>query len=220
MLEAEAAFMTDLDQLLQLIEDCIKSVTTDILNESEEDIASVNSREAVTQLEKTFSDGFTRVSYTDAIKILASSDKIWDYPPVWGAPLQSEHERFLAEQVFKKPTFITHYPRQFKPFYMLDSAENPTEGNVVECTDLIIPGIGELVGGSLREHREAVLLRKIEDAGLDVESYRWYLDLRSFGGTPHGGFGLGFERYMMMVTGLANIRDVIPIPRVYGSCRL
>ncbi|KAJ3209192.1 Proliferation-associated protein 2G4 [Dinochytrium kinnereticum] len=200
MLEAEAAFMTQLDQLLELIENCIRSVTVRVLEDSKADLEQING-DNMKMLHDIASQPFHRITYSEALEIVQKSGRSWEYPVAWGSPLQSEHERYLVDEVFGRPVFVTKYPRKCKPFYMLDTIEKgPVEDrDTVECTDLLVPGIGELVGGSLREHREDSLRRKLAAAGMDAAEYQWYLDLRSFGGTPHGGFGLGLERYLMLI---------------------
>ena len=155
------------------------------------------------------------MTYTEAIEILKqNADKFDDKNIFWGKDLQSEHERFITEQVFKKPVFLTDYPKEIKAFYM---KQNP-DGKTVAAADLLVPGIGELVGGSQREDDYEVLKARIEELGMNPEDYWWYLNLRRFGGTQHAGFGLGFERMIMYLTGIANIRDVLPYPRTVGTC--
>ncbi|KAI8854820.1 hypothetical protein BC829DRAFT_379736 [Chytridium lagenaria] len=209
MLEAEAAFLTDLGQLLDLVEDCIQTVTSRLLEDSRTDLEQLNGEkqpEKLKKLEELASKPFTRITYKEALEVLAKSKKTWEFPVKWGEALQSEHERYLVDEVYCGPVFVTKYPRACKPFYMLESKGDGTlESDTVECTDLLVPGIGEL-------HREDVLRRKMANAGMDTKEYDWYLDLRSFGGTPHGG-------YMMLISGMHNIKDMIPLPRWYGSCR-
>ncbi|KAJ3331285.1 hypothetical protein HDU76_003560, partial [Blyttiomyces sp. JEL0837] len=165
---------------------------------------------------------FKRISYTDALEVLKSSGREFEYPLDWGCSLQSEHEKYLAEEYAKGPIFVTDYPAACKPFYMLDSSSsnNGDESRrTVACVDLLVPGVGELVGGSLREDDVDKLESKLKAHGLTTEDYDWYLDLRRFGSVPHGGFGMGLERYLTFVTGLVSVRDVIPAPRWYGNCR-
>jgi asparaginyl-tRNA synthetase len=174
-----------------------------------------------------------RVSYTEAIEVLRASGENFEHEPAWGRGLQSEHEKYLAEkfgfdssQDAYLPVFITHYPRDIKAFYMLQSSHSRTEGSTVDCFDLIVPHIGELAGGSMREHRLAELEENMKLHGLEVPTKRdqkqsslnWYLDLRRWGSPPHGGFGLGFDRLLSYLTGVTNIRDVVPFPRYYGRC--
>jgi asparaginyl-tRNA synthetase len=152
---------------------------------------------------------FARITYTEAIALLEKSDRKFEYPVEWGADLQSEHERYLAEELFKKPTIVTDYPTQIKAFYMRLSDDEKT----VRAMDILAPKIGEIIGGSQREERLDILERRIKAQGLDPATYWWYLDLRRYGTVPHAGFGLGFERLVQFMTGMGNIRDVIPFPR-------
>ena len=156
---------------------------------------------------------FVRLPYTEAVKLLEEHKDQFEYPVYWGCDLQTEHERYLTEQVFKKPVFVTDYPKEIKAFYMRLNDDNKT----VAAADLLVPGIGEIIGGSQREERYDVLLNRIRELGLREEDYSWYLDLRKYGGTKHAGYGLGFERLIMYITGVSNIRDVIPFPRTTGS---
>jgi len=158
---------------------------------------------------------FARISYTDAVKILQEAKQPFEYPIEWGIDLQAEHERFLCEEVYKKPVFVTDYPKGIKPFYMRINDDLQT----VAAMDLLLPGIGEIIGGSQREERYDVLVDRIAELGLADDDYQWYLDLRKFGTVPHAGFGLGFERLLQFVTSMANIRDVIPFPRTPGSAQ-
>jgi asparaginyl-tRNA synthetase len=156
---------------------------------------------------------FHRVSYTEAIEILHASGKKWEYPVDWGANLQSEHERYLTEEHFKSPVTVYDYPKGIKPFYMRTN----DDGKTVAAMDVLVPGIGEIVGGSQREERLELLLENMKRHGVSEEDYSWYVDLRRFGSVPHAGFGLGFERLLMFITGMGNIRDVIPFARTPGS---
>jgi asparaginyl-tRNA synthetase len=156
---------------------------------------------------------FQRCSYTEAIELLAKSGRAWEHPVVWGDNLQSEHERYLAEEHFKCPVTVYNYPRTLKPFYMRVNED----GRTVRAMDLLVPGIGEIIGGSQREERLEVLRENLAQHHLPEKEYWWYLDLRRYGTVPHAGFGLGFERMLMFVTGVANIRDVIPFARTPGS---
>jgi asparaginyl-tRNA synthetase len=156
---------------------------------------------------------FQRVSYTEAIDILTRADRTWEYPVEWGCDLQTEHERYLTEETFRRPTIITDYPASIKPFYMRLS----DDGRTVAAMDVLVPKIGELIGGSQREERLDVLERRMAEGGMDAEAYWWYVDLRRYGTVPHAGFGLGLERTVQFVTGMANIRDVIPYPRTPRS---
>lgn len=165
------------------------------------------------RLHNVVSNDFGRVTYTEAVDILKKSGAEFEYPVEWGIDLQTEHERYLTEQVFKKPIFVTDYPKGIKAFYMRMNDDNKT----VAAADLLVPGIGEIIGGSQREERLDVLEKRMEELNLNKEDYWWYLELRKYGETKHAGYGLGFERMIMYLTGMANIRDVIPFPRTTGS---
>ena len=167
----------------------------------------------IERLEHVASAEFARVSYTDAVEILSQSGQKFEYPVSWGMDLQTEHERYLTEQHFKRPVFVTDYPKEIKAFYM---KLNP-DGKTVAAADMLVPGIGELVGGSQREDDADVLLARMAECNLDPKDYWWYLELRKYGSVPHAGFGLGFERMVMYLTGVTNIRDVLPFPRTTGS---
>ena len=161
------------------------------------------------RLDTLVNNEFGRITYTEAIEILKNAKKDFEYEVEWGIDLQTEHERYLAEEHFKKPVFVTDYPKDIKAFYM----KLNEDGKTVRAVDLLAPGIGEIVGGSQREDNYDVLLGKIHEMGLKEEDYWWYLDLRKYGSVPHSGFGLGFDRMLMYITGMTNIRDVIPFPR-------
>ncbi|MBF1205139.1 MAG: asparagine--tRNA ligase, partial [Fusobacterium periodonticum] len=161
------------------------------------------------KLNNVLNNDFGRVTYTEAIEILEKSGKKFEFPVKWGIDLQSEHERYLAEEYFKKPVFVTDYPKDIKAFYMKLNDDNKT----VRAMDLLAPGIGEIIGGSQREDNYDLLVKRMDELGLNKEDYEFYLDLRRFGSFPHSGYGLGFERMMMYLTGMQNIRDVIPFPR-------
>ena len=215
MIEPEIAF-ADLQDDMDLAEDMLKYVINYIMQECPEELAFFNSFVDKTLLERlnhVVSSDFGRVTYTEAVEILLKADKKFDYKVEWGIDLQTEHERYLAEDVFKKPVFITDYPKEIKAFYMRLNED----GKTVAAMDCLVPGIGEIIGGSQREERYDELLKRIKDLGLNEEDYWWYLELRKFGETKHAGFGLGFERLLMYVTGVANIRDVIPFPRTPGQ---
>ncbi|MGB6971378.1 MAG: amino acid--tRNA ligase-related protein, partial [Desulfobulbales bacterium] len=152
-------------------------------------------------------------TYTEAVDILQKSNKNFEFPVRWGTDLQAEHERYICENVFDQPVFITDYPKDIKPFYMRVNAD----GKTVAAMDLLLPGLGEIIGGSQREERYDVLVARMQELRLNFEEYRWYLDLRAFGTAPHSGFGLGFERFLQFVTAMNNIREVIPFPRTPGS---
>ena len=166
------------------------------------------------RLNNVINSKFGRISYTDAIKELEENNDNFEYKVTWGTDIQTEHERYLSEVVFGKPVFVTDYPKEIKAFYM---KQNP-DGKTVAATDLLVPGIGELIGGSQREDDIEKLKTRIKELGLKEEDYWWYLDLRRFGSAEHSGFGLGFERMMMYLTGMQNIRDVIPFPRTPKNC--
>ena len=165
------------------------------------------------RLHNVVSNDFGRVSYTEAVDILMKSGKKFDYPVQWGIDLQTEHERYITEQIFKKPVFVTDYPKEIKAFYMRLNED----GRTVAAADMLVPGIGELIGGSHREERYDVLTARMQQLGMKLEDYDWYLDLRRFGSVKHAGYGLGFERLIMYVTGIPNIRDVLPFPRTCGG---
>ena len=156
---------------------------------------------------------FGHVTYTEAVEILEQHKDQFEYPVFWGCDLQSEHERYLTEQIFKRPVFVTDYPKEIKAFYMRLN----DDGKTVAAMDLLVPGVGELIGGSQREERLDMLKDRLGELGLDEKDYWWYLDLRKYGGTKHAGFGMGFERLIMYLTGMGNIRDVIPFPRTVGN---
>ncbi|MDE6182298.1 MAG: asparagine--tRNA ligase, partial [Eubacteriales bacterium] len=167
----------------------------------------------IERLENIVSNDFGKVTYTEAIEILKKADVKFEFPVEWGIDLQTEHERYLTEQVFKKPVFVTDYPKDIKAFYMKLNDDKKT----VAAMDLLVPGIGEIIGGSQREDSLEILTNRIKEMGLKEEDYWWYLELRKYGGAKHSGFGLGFERCVMYLTGMANIRDVIPFPRTSKS---
>lgn len=162
---------------------------------------------------------FARCTYTEAVEILEASGEHFNFPVGWGLSLQSEHERYLCEQHFKRPTFVTNYPAAIKPFYMKLDAGCEAGRETVACMDLLVPGVGELIGGSQREEQLEALEQQMKNHNLPAEQYQWYLDLRRFGTVPHAGFGMGFERFLQMLTGLGNVRDVIPVPRVQGEAK-
>ena len=165
------------------------------------------------RLDTIINKDFARLTYTEAIEILKKAGKKFEFPVEYGIDLQSEHERFLAEQYFKLPVFLTDYPKEIKPFYMRVN----DDGKTVAAVDLLVPMIGELIGGSQREERFDSLEKRMDEMNMPKNDYWWYLDSRKFGSVPHSGFGLGFERFLMMITGITNIRDVIPFPRTPGS---
>ncbi|MEG1875693.1 MAG: asparagine--tRNA ligase, partial [Angelakisella sp.] len=215
MMEPEIAF-ADLGDVMQLASDMIKSVLQYVLDNCPEELAFFNQfydKELLTRLDSLVRLDFARVTYTEAVAILEQHKDQFEYPVFWGCDLQTEHERFLTEQIYHRPVFVTDYPKEIKSFYMRLNDDNKT----VAAVDLLVPGIGELLGGSQREERLDKLLEMIHEKGLHEEDYWWYMDLRRFGGTRHGGFGLGFERLIMYITGISNIRDVLPFPRTTGS---
>ena len=167
----------------------------------------------IERLQLVANSDFGRISYTDAVEILKKNNDNFQYKVEWGTDIQTEHERYLTEQVFHKPVFVTDYPKEIKSFYMRLN----DDGKTVAAADMLVPGIGELIGGSQREERLDVLLARMEELGLKQSDYDWYLDLRRFGSVKHAGYGLGFERLIMYVTGIANIRDVLPFPRTCGG---
>ena len=211
MLEPEIAF-ADLNDCINLIEEMVKYTTGYILENAPEEIEFFDKfieNGLAKRLKNVAEADFGRISYTDAITALEKSGQNFEYPVSWGVALQAEHERYLSETLFKKPVFVTDYPKGVKAFYM----RRNDDGKTVACTDLLVPQIGELVGGSQREERLDMLVDAMQEFGLHPEEYQWYLDLRRFGGVTHSGYGLGFERYLMYITGMTNIRDVIPFPR-------
>ena len=211
MVEPEVAFC-DLDGLADLAEEFLKHVFTYVLNHCQEDLGFFNQwydKTAISTLEGIVNSNFERLTYTEAVDILQASGESFEFPVVWGFDLQSEHERYLAETKVGKPVIVTDYPKEIKAFYMRMNEDEKT----VRALDVLVPRIGEIIGGSQREERRDVLLERMRQSGLDEKHYWWYLDLRSYGTVPHAGFGLGFERTVQFVTGVANIRDVMPFPR-------
>ena len=218
MIEPEIAF-ADLKDDMRLAEDMVKFVINYVLENAPEEMAFFNQfvdKGILERLQGVASADFGVVDYTEAVEILKTCGKEFEYPVYWGCDLQTEHERFLTEEHFKKPVFVINYPKEIKAFYM----KLNEDGKTVAAMDLLVPGIGELVGGSQREENLDVLLERMAELGLKEEDYWWYLDLRRFGGTRHAGFGLGFERLIMYLTGMTNIRDVIPFPRTVKNCDL
>ena len=215
MIEPEMAFC-NLEGNMDLAEDFIKFVFKQVFEQCADDMEFFNKRISDTVLsnaDKIINNSFERLPYTDAIKILEKADKKFDYPVSWGLDMQSEHERYLAEEHFKKPVIVTDYPTEIKAFYMRLNDDEKT----VAAMDVLAPGIGEIVGGSQREERLDVLECRLAEANVPQEDFWWYLDLRRYGTVPHAGFGLGFERLVQFMTGMANIRDVIPFPRTPDS---
>lgn len=217
MIEPEVAFH-DLNDSADLAEDFLKYVFNAVLEENADDMQFFDKfvqKGVIERLESFQTDAFARVDYTNAVEILIQSGKKFEYKVEWGVELQTEHERYLAEEHYKKPTVIMNYPKTIKPFYMHCN----DDGKTVACMDVLVPGIGELIGGSQREARYDVLVERMQEHGLDLEEYQWYLDLRRYGTVPHAGFGLGFERLVSYVTGINNIRDVIAFPRTPGNAK-
>ncbi|KAF7722092.1 hypothetical protein EC973_003707 [Apophysomyces ossiformis] len=218
MLEAEMTFIDKLDQLLDVTEASVQHTTRHVLSRCADDLALFNQWTDTTlldRLHKSIDQSFVRMTYTEAIDVLQKAKKKFEFPTTWGSSLQSEHERYLASEYCGRPVFVTDYPTHLKPFYM---RANDDGGKTVSCFDLLIPGVGELVGGSMREERYDVLKEKMEAATMNLEDYQWYLDLRKYGSAPHGGYGIGFERLLLWLTGLENVREVVPVPRWFGHC--
>ncbi|MFB0917977.1 MAG: asparagine--tRNA ligase [Clostridiaceae bacterium] len=216
MIEPEIAF-ADLNDNMQLAEDMLKYVIKYLLENAPEEMAFFNSfvdKGLVDRLTALVDSDFKRITYTEAVELLKNSGKTFEYPVEWGTDLQTEHERYITEEIFKSPVFVTDYPKEIKAFYMRLNED----GKTVAAMDCLVPGVGEIVGGSQREERYDNLIARIRELGLLEEEYWWYLELRKYGCAKHAGFGLGFERLIMYVTGMTNIRDVIPFPRTPGSC--
>ncbi|MBC7197061.1 MAG: asparagine--tRNA ligase, partial [Deferribacterales bacterium] len=211
MIEPEVAFAT-LKENMELAEDFVKYLISHLLKYSREDLElffNFVDKGLEGKLNNVLDSSFERLEYKDAIKILEKSGKKFEFEVGYGKDLQTEHERYLTEEYFKKPVFVINYPKTIKPFYMYQNDDKKT----VAAMDLLVPGVGELIGGSQREDRLDLLKKAINDLGMNEEDYWWYLELRKYGTVPHSGFGLGFERFLMFVTGVSNIRDVIPFPR-------
>ncbi len=215
MIEPEIAF-ADLEDNMALAEDMIKYVLRYVLEHCPQEIKFFNDfydKALLERLNAIIQSEFAHVTYTEAVSLLEQHKEQFEFPVFWGCDLQTEHERYLTEKVFQKPVFVTDYPKEIKSFYMRMN----DDGKTVAAMDLLVPGVGEIIGGSQREERYDRLVARMKELDLDEESYGWYLDLRRFGGTRHAGFGLGFERLIMYITGVSNIRDVIPFPRTTGS---
>ncbi len=211
MVEPEIVF-ADLEDNMDLAEDMIKYIITYVLENCPEEMEFFNKfmdKGLLERLNKLVNSEFVRITYTKAVELLQESGHKFDYPVEWGCDLQTEHERYITEQIYKAPVFVTDYPKDIKAFYMRMN----DDGKTVRAMDLLVPGVGEIIGGSQREERYDVLMSKIKEMGLKEEDYWWYLELRKFGTATHSGFGLGFERIIMYLTGVSNIRDVIPFPR-------
>ncbi|NMD38618.1 MAG: asparagine--tRNA ligase [Christensenellaceae bacterium] len=215
MVEPEIAF-ADLSDNMDLAEELLKYVINGVIEQLPEEMDFLNKfvdKELINRLSKIAKQDFVRVSYNDAIDILKNSGVKFEYKVEWGVDLQTEHERYLTEQHFKCPVFVYNYPKDIKAFYMRLN----DDGKTVAASDLLVPVIGELIGGSQREEREDVLINRMKELGMELEEYDWYVDTRRFGTFPHAGFGIGFERLIMYLTGVSNIRDVLPFPRTTGS---
>jgi len=214
MIEPEMAFC-DLNENIDLAEDFLKYLVKHVLDSCGEDLALFTKfidKNLLNRLETVIENNFARTTYSEAVDILEGSGKKFEFPVSWGVDLQSEHERFLTEEVFKKPTVVTDYPASIKPFYMRLN----DDGKTVAAMDVLFPSIGEIIGGSQREDRYEVLEKRMTEHNIDKADYQWYLDLRRYGSAPHAGFGMGFERLLQFITGMANIRDMIPFPRTPG----
>ncbi len=215
MIEPEMAFC-DLQGDMEIAEAMIKFVINTVMEKCPDEMAFFNSfvdKGLIERLSHVASSDFGRVTYTEAVEILQKNNDKFDYKVEWGCDLQTEHERYLTEQVFKKPVFVTDYPKEIKAFYMRLN----DDGKTVAATDCLVPGIGEIIGGSQREERIEILEARIKELGMNPEDYWWYCDLRRYGSCRHAGFGLGFERMVMYLTGVSNIRDVLPHPRTVGT---
>ena len=211
MIEPEVAF-ADINDNMELAENMIKYIINYILENAKEEMKFFNEfidKGLLDRLNNIISNDFAKVTYTEAVELLKKSGKEFQFPVEWGIDLQTEHERYITEEIFKKPVFVTDYPKEIKAFYMRLNEDNKT----VAAMDLLVPGVGEIIGGSQREERYDNLVARIKELGLREEDYWWYLDLRKYGGVKHAGYGLGFERIIMYITGMSNIRDVLPFPR-------
>ncbi|MCX4349681.1 MAG: asparagine--tRNA ligase [Alphaproteobacteria bacterium] len=211
MIEPEMAF-ADIYDDMDLAEDMVRTCVKHVMDKCPDDLALFDKfvePGLIAKLQNIVDNGFARITYAEAIEIMKNSGHKFEYVPEFGIDMQTEHERYLAEVHFKRPVIVRDYPKEIKAFYMRLN----DDGRTVAAMDVLVPGIGEMIGGSQREERYDVLVQKIEEMGMKAEDYAWYLDSRKYGSVPHAGFGLGFERMMMLVTGIANIRDVIPFPR-------
>ncbi len=218
MIEPEMAF-ADLVDDMDIAEEMLKYIIKYVLENAPEEMAFFNQfvdKDLLNRLENVLNSDFGRVTYTEAIEILSKNNDNFDYKVSWGCDLQTEHERYLTEQVFKKPVFVTDYPKEIKAFYM----KLNEDGKTVAAMDCLVPGIGEIIGGSQREDDYDKLLSRIKELDMKEDDYNFYLDLRKYGSNRHAGFGLGFERCVMYLTGMSNIRDVVPFPRTVGNCEL
>ncbi|MFA0815885.1 MAG: asparagine--tRNA ligase [Anaerofustis sp.] len=217
MIEPEIAF-ADLNDDMQLAEEMLKYLIRYVLDHAPEEMLFFNSfidKELIARLEGVANSDFKRITYTEAVQILKDCKHPFEYPVEWGSDLQTEHERYLTEEYFKSPVFVTDYPKEIKAFYMRQN----DDGKTVAAVDCLVPGIGEIIGGSQREERYMVLFNRMNELGMNTEGMEWYLQLRKYGGVKHAGFGLGFERVIMYLTGMKNIRDVIPFPRTVKNAK-
>ena len=215
MMEPEMAFC-DINGNMDIAEEMIKYIISYVMEQCPEEMQFFNNfvdKGLLERLNHIVNSDFVRITYTEAVEILQKSGKKFEYPVEWGLELQTEHERYLTEEVFKKPMFVINYPKDCKAFYMRLN----DDGKTVAAMDMLVPGVGEIIGGSQREERYDVLVKRIEEMGLDIDDYDWYLDLRKYGGVFHAGYGLGFDRILMYLTGMSNIRDVQMFPRTPGN---
>ena len=215
MIEPEIAF-ADLNDDMDLAEDMVKYIIKYVMENATEEMEFFNNfidKGLFDRLNNVVNSDFGRITYTEAIEILKKNNDKFEYPVEWGSDIQTEHERYLAEHIFKRPVFVTDYPKDIKAFYM----KLNDDGKTVAATDLLVPGVGEMIGGSQRETRYDVLVKRMEEMNIPTEELWWYLELRKYGGVKHAGYGLGFERFLMYITGMTNIRDVIPFPRTPKS---
>ncbi|PKM51533.1 MAG: asparagine--tRNA ligase [Firmicutes bacterium HGW-Firmicutes-7] len=218
MIEPEIAF-ADIEDNMVLAEDMLKYIIRYVREHAPEEMEFFNNfidKGLLERLDNVVNNDFARITYTEAIEILEKNKEKFEYPVSWGIDLQTEHERYLTEEVYKKPVFVINYPKDIKAFYMKLNEDNRT----VAAMDLLVPGVGEIIGGSQREEKHDKLVNRMKEMDLNEEDYWWYLDLRKYGGTRHAGFGLGFERAIMYITGMGNIRDVISFPRTVNNCEL
>lgn len=218
MIEPEMAFC-DLAGDLEVAEAMVKYIINAVLERCPAEMDFFNrmiDKGLLERLDNVLNSDFVRITYTEAVELLQKSGESFKYPVNWGDDLQTEHERYITEKIFKKPVFVTDYPKAIKAFYMRQN----DDGKTVAAADLLVPGVGEIIGGSQREERYDVLKARCEELGFDMSQYEWYLDLRKYGGVKHAGFGLGFERMVMYVTGMANIRDVLPFPRTAANLEM
>lgn len=220
MVEAELSFTESLQDIMQVMEDLFKTATSTLFSKCPRDIELFHKYVAPAQkgrLEQMLKNKFVTISYNEAVEILKQASQTFTFKPEWGCDLQTEHEKYLVKHCGEVPVFVINYPYDLKLFYMRDNEDGPQR--TVAAVDLLVPGIGELCGGSLREERLPFLESRLQRLGL-ADTYQWYLDLRKFGSVPHGGFGMGFERYLQYILGVDNIKDVIPFPRFPHSCLL